>query len=253
MFSNRLPVIFMVSFGMVLCEPPVLSPQYGAPFNGGPPLGPSLPGPIGNNGGPNYYNGNDVGGHADHDHSQAMAYEFGYQVKDDYSGNNYGRQEKSDGNEVRGEYRVQLPDGRTQIVTYYADWQTGFHADVRYEGQAQYPDQYNPNGIPNPNQFGGPGFGVNPAGYPDVPPGAQYAPRLPPPPAQGVDASQGGFNEIPGGTRFDNRNYDRGYNYNNPEGVPGTGYTPINDGINFDNSYNGNINRNKPIPVYGPP
>lgn len=64
-------------------------------------------------------------------------------MKDDYSGNNYNRQEASDGNQVRGEYRVQLPDGRTQIVTYYADWQTGYHADVRYEGTANYPDQYN--------------------------------------------------------------------------------------------------------------
>lgn len=47
---------------------------------------------------------------------------------------------------MRGEYRVQLPDGRTQIVTYTADWRTGFHADVRYEGVAQYPDQYNQGG-----------------------------------------------------------------------------------------------------------
>ncbi|RZB40817.1 Chitin bind 4 domain containing protein [Asbolus verrucosus] len=76
-------------------------------------------------------------------HFQPKSYEFGYQVKDEYTGNNYNRKEASDGNQVRGEYRVQLPDGRTQIVTYYADWQTGFHADVRYEGTAQYPEQYN--------------------------------------------------------------------------------------------------------------
>lgn len=63
---------------------------------------------------------------------------------------------------MRGEYRVQLPDGRTQIVTYYADWQTGFHADVRYEGTAQYPDQYNTynnNGISN--QYGPPAYNTN--------------------------------------------------------------------------------------------
>ncbi|KAG6458979.1 hypothetical protein O3G_MSEX011144 [Manduca sexta] len=68
------------------------------------------------------------------------SYEFGYSVKDAHSGNDYDRKEVSDGNEVRGEYRVQLPDGRTQIVTYHADWQTGFHADVRYEGEARYPE-----------------------------------------------------------------------------------------------------------------
>ena len=64
-------------------------------------------------------------------------------MKDAASGNDFGRRETSDGETVRGEYRVQLPDGRTQIVTYTADWRTGFHADVRYEGEAQYPDQYN--------------------------------------------------------------------------------------------------------------
>ncbi|KAF9796278.1 hypothetical protein SFRURICE_005197, partial [Spodoptera frugiperda] len=68
------------------------------------------------------------------------SYEFGYSVKDAQSGNDYDRKESSDGNVVRGEYRVHLPDGRTQIVTYHADWQTGFHADVRYEGQAKYPE-----------------------------------------------------------------------------------------------------------------
>lgn len=66
-------------------------------------------------------------------------------MKDDYTGTNYNRQESSDGNQVTGEYRVQLPDGRMQIVTYYADWQTGFHADVRYEGTATYPETYKTN------------------------------------------------------------------------------------------------------------
>lgn len=74
---------------------------------------------------------------------QPKAYEFGYSVKDQATGNDFGRRESSDGETVRGEYRVQLPDGRTQIVTYTADWRTGFHADVRYEGTATYPDQYN--------------------------------------------------------------------------------------------------------------
>ena len=30
-----------------------------------------------------------------------------------------------------GEYRVELPDGRTQIVTYHADHENGFVADVK--------------------------------------------------------------------------------------------------------------------------
>lgn len=85
-----------------------------------------------------------------------MSYEFGYAVKDQATGNDFGRRESSDGETVRGEYRVQLPDGRTQIVTYTADWRTGFHADVRYEGTPTYPDQFNNqnNGYNNNNNQG---------------------------------------------------------------------------------------------------
>ncbi|XP_073965856.1 uncharacterized protein [Choristoneura fumiferana] len=95
-----------------------------------------------------------------HDHEVPKSYEFGYSVKDAQSGNDYDRRESSDGNVVRGEYRVQLPDGRTQIVTYHADWQTGFHADVRYEGEARYPEpvrqaQSNQGGYNYPSDFSG--------------------------------------------------------------------------------------------------
>jgi len=35
-----------------------------------------------------------------------------------------------DGYSTSGEYRVALPDGRVQVVTYKAD-ENGYHADVR--------------------------------------------------------------------------------------------------------------------------
>lgn len=91
---------------------------------------------------------------------QPKSYEFGYAIKDAATGNDFGRRETSDGETVRGEYRVQLPDGRTQIVTYTADWRTGFHADVRYEGTATYPDQYNTqnNGYNNNNNNNNQGY-----------------------------------------------------------------------------------------------
>ncbi len=69
---------------------------------------------------------------------QPFAYQYG--VKDDYTGTDYDKKEEQDayGN-LNGEYRVNLPDGRVQIVTYRADHEHGFIADVRYEGQAAYP------------------------------------------------------------------------------------------------------------------
>ena len=39
-----------------------------------------------------------------------------------------------------GSYTVNLPDGRTQIVTYKADHYGGFVADVKYEGNVQIND-----------------------------------------------------------------------------------------------------------------
>lgn len=58
---------------------------------------------------------------------------------DDYYGNKQSHGQKSDGKAVTGEYRVMLPDGRTQIVTYRAD-SYGYNADIKYEGEAKYPE-----------------------------------------------------------------------------------------------------------------
>ncbi|CAK1594870.1 unnamed protein product [Parnassius mnemosyne] len=138
----------------VYCEPPVQGYNYHTPSGFGPSnsylpprtdysnpsnsyLPPSTHRSIS---GPDY-NGHEHGHGVDNE--VPKSYEFGYSVKDSQSGNDYDRKETSDGHEVRGEYRVHLPDGRTQIVTYHADWQTGFHADVRYEGEARYPEPVN--------------------------------------------------------------------------------------------------------------
>jgi len=68
-------------------------------------------------------------------------YQYGYAVADDYSGSNFAANENRDGYATTGEYRVNLPDGRTQIVTYsVADAYGGYVADVKYEGEAQYPE-----------------------------------------------------------------------------------------------------------------
>merc|ERR1712027_139075 len=65
---------------------------------------------------------------------QPFAYEYG--GADEY-GRHFAKTETQDEHGVvKGEYRVELPDGRVQIVSYHADHENGFIADVRYEGEA---------------------------------------------------------------------------------------------------------------------
>ncbi|XP_059087550.1 adhesive plaque matrix protein-like [Tigriopus californicus] len=65
-------------------------------------------------------------------------YQFKYEVKDEYTGQDFGQEEARSGYNTDGEYQVLLPDGRRQIVTYRIDDpESGFVADVRYEGEAK--------------------------------------------------------------------------------------------------------------------
>ncbi|XP_068217543.1 cuticle protein 7-like [Palaemon carinicauda] len=70
-------------------------------------------------------------------------YNFNYAVKDDYSGNDFGHQEGRNGYDTQGSYYVQLPDGRLQKVDYVVNGDSGYLAEVSYQGEAQYP-QYQP-------------------------------------------------------------------------------------------------------------
>ncbi len=94
-------------------------------------------------------------------------YEYTYAVADDYAGTNFNQNEARDGYATNGEYRVALPDGRTQIVTYNVqDGYSGYVADVRYEGEAQYP-KYEPKPAyaPKPAYHPAPAYAPAPA-YP---------------------------------------------------------------------------------------
>ncbi|CAB4061765.1 unnamed protein product [Lepeophtheirus salmonis] len=69
-------------------------------------------------------------------------YSFQYGVSDQYTGTNYKAVEtQDDKGTVLGSYVVNLPDGRTQTVTYHADSYGGFVADVKYKGEAQFPPE----------------------------------------------------------------------------------------------------------------
>ncbi|XP_064122437.1 cuticle protein-like [Macrobrachium nipponense] len=72
--------------------------------------------------------------------SAEAKYDFNWAVKDEYSGNDFGHQESRDGDNTQGSYYVQLPDGRLQTVRYYVNGDSGYVAEVSYQGEARYPD-----------------------------------------------------------------------------------------------------------------
>lgn len=59
-------------------------------------------------------------------------YAFSYIVKDHQSGDDFSHSQAHNGKATRGQYRVKLPDGRVQVVSYTADHK-GYRADVQYE------------------------------------------------------------------------------------------------------------------------
>ncbi len=71
---------------------------------------------------------------------QPYAYKYG--VRDAYTGASFDKQEQKDsyGN-LEGSYRVNLPDGRVQVVKYRATPEGGYKAEVSYEGEPVYPPE----------------------------------------------------------------------------------------------------------------
>merc|ERR1712106_831030 len=112
--------VFIVSFfiGSALCAPSQL-PYAPAPAPYHPAPAPYHPAPH-----PAPYK----------EPANPFAYEYGGA---DAYGRHFAKTETQDeAGVVNGEYRVELPDGRVQIVTYHADHENGFVADVKYEGEA---------------------------------------------------------------------------------------------------------------------
>merc|ERR1719340_61742 len=116
--------VFVVSLflGSALSAPAVPAPYAPAPAPYHPAPAPYHPAPH-----PAPY-------HEEKLPPQPFAYEYGGA---DAYGRHFAKTESQDEHGVvKGEYRVELPDGRVQIVSYHADHDNGFIADVRYEGEA---------------------------------------------------------------------------------------------------------------------
>ncbi len=107
---------------------------------------------------------------------QPAQYQFEWQVKDDYSQNDYGQQEERDGKNAQGSYYVALPDGRLQKIAYRVDGYSGFVADITYEGEAQYPEE-------TASSYQRPSYQPAPPkpSYPAPAPAPKYPPPPPPP------------------------------------------------------------------------
>ncbi|XP_063884531.1 uncharacterized protein LOC135113255 [Scylla paramamosain] len=70
--------------------------------------------------------------------SAPAQYSYNYGVNDDF-GNNFGHGENRQGDNTDGAFSVVLPDGRRQSVEYSVSGDSGFLANVQYDGQAQFP------------------------------------------------------------------------------------------------------------------
>ncbi|XP_049830658.1 pro-resilin-like isoform X2 [Schistocerca gregaria] len=114
-----------------------LSTQYGAPSYSGDALSAQYGAPSGNAGGlspvygvPGFGYGR-AGGQED-SMAEPANYEFSYTVQDAASYNDFSHQETRKDENAQGEYRVLLPDGRVQVVSYRAD-EDGYHPTIQYE------------------------------------------------------------------------------------------------------------------------
>merc|ERR1712121_212561 len=104
-------------------------------------------------------------------------YNYQYGVNDpEYSGAVFSQQENRADYDTKGEYRVNLPDGRVQIVTYSAGPE-GYVADVKYEGEAVYAEVKPYKPAPPPAYKAAPAPApYNPAPAPYNPAPAPYKP-----------------------------------------------------------------------------
>merc|ERR1719443_2327690 len=136
--------VAMKSFAALACSAMLATSASAAPAGPPAPYAPPPPAP---------YHPAPVKGHPGPYDETPKPYAFEYGVEDSYSGAAFGQTETSDTKLVNGNYRVALPDGRTQIVTYTADpyGYGGYIADVKYDGVAAFPEHPKPGYKPAPH------------------------------------------------------------------------------------------------------
>merc|ERR1711973_47132 len=80
-------------------------------------------------------------------YSDEARYSFEWGVDQDSDESlEFGHRESRDDDVTVGYYFVQLPDGRLQKVNYRVDGDSGFVADVSYEGEARYSNEIGDQG-----------------------------------------------------------------------------------------------------------
>merc|ERR1712223_109221 len=80
----------------------------------------------------------------------APSYAYKYTVEDGPYGPVFSHGESRENYNTKGEYQVNLPDGRVKTVTYTVEGPSGFIADVKYDGVSVYPDAPPPAYAPAP-------------------------------------------------------------------------------------------------------
>jgi len=101
--------------------------------------------------------GDIVGGQGVHheEHYEPSPYRYEYNVHDDKVYLDFRAEEEGDGQDnVHGFYHVQLPDGRLQKVTYTVNSDSGYVADVTYDGEAVHPAYHAGGGHGGGHRFG---------------------------------------------------------------------------------------------------
>lgn len=70
--------------------------------------------------------------------SDSASYSFEYSVEHEYSGNNYGHEERRKGDYTEGKFYLLRPDGVFATYNYFVDGYSGFQVEAELEGSPEF-------------------------------------------------------------------------------------------------------------------